>query len=432
MFESKVEANPEIVWTWNAWFMIYIADPIIQFISLYSIQFIQASIIEDRQTKRSKGCGIVTYQDPRDAARAIRELNESLLDGRKIFVQPDKGGGNNNNNYSTTNAPSQEDDNVVYVGNLDYDCTWQNLKDKFKPAGFIDKAEIVMGPNGKSKGFGKVVFSHPRDAQNAVRRFDGANFQGRALIVKPWGSSNNGGQDEPRGGGESSFKLHVGNLDFDCSPKDLRNLFARFGKIQVEIAQTKDGKSKGHATIVFGNPKDAQKALSQMDGSTFQGRPLKVKWDRDSSKPNESSSKRSSDKQQQHDDGLPNTTIFCGNLDFECRWQDLKDLFKKYGQVEHVEIAEHEDTKRSKGWGTVQFLTHSQATRAIEALDGTEFRSRKIQVKWDRKKGPAPVVEKEVEEPKKKPKKDQAEKKPKKQKPEPPAPTLDGALSASR
>mmetsp|Transcript_9222 Transcript_9222/g.21985 ORF Transcript_9222/g.21985 Transcript_9222/m.21985 type:complete len:443 (+) Transcript_9222:75-1403(+) len=388
-----------------------------------------ASILEDRQTRRSKGCGIVTYQDPRDAARAIRELNESMLDGRKIFVQPDKQPpGERTNNY---NSGGGVDDCVVYVGNLDWECTWQNLKDKFKPAGYIDKADIMTAPNGKSKGFGKLVFSHPRDAQNAIRRFDGAKFQGRALIVKAWGSgghdTNDNMNDEGGGGGRDAFSLYVGNLDFDCRPRDLRNLFSKFGRIQnVEIAQAQNGKSKGFGFVDFANQRDAQKALNQMDSSNFQGRPLKVKWDRESNK-----GASGPEPKDDHDDGLPNTTVYVGNLDFDCRWQDLKGLFKKVGQVEHVEIAEHDG--KSKGWGTVQFLTSAQAQRAIDQLDGTEFQSRKVQVKWDRKKGAPPGASAAFE---KKNKSDHPPKKeksaPKKQKPEPPAPNLDGALSASR
>jgi len=353
-------------------------------------------------------------------------LNESMLDGRKIFVQPDKQppGEPRGNNYSSANT-SSEHDCAIYVGNLDWDCTWQNLKDKFKPAGYIDQADVMMAPNGKSKGFGKLVFSHPRDAQNAIRRFDGANFQGRSLIVKPWGSRSEGGG----GGSESTYSLYVGNLDYDCRPRDLRNLFSRFGRIpNIDIAQTQNGKSKGFGLVEFAFEKDAQKALNQMDGSTFQGRPLKIKWDRDTKGGKKEDTSMQDNNEE--DDGLPNTTIFVGNLDWECRWQDLKDLCKTFGQVEHVEIAQHEDTKRSKGWGTVQFLTSAQASRALQKLDGTEFQSRNLQVKWDRKKGaPSPSME-EGNETKKKKKNDGG--KPKKARPEPPAPTLDGALSASR
>jgi len=387
-----------------------------------------ATILEDSQTRRSKGCGVVTFQDPRDATRAIRELNESTLDGRTIFVQPDKKpAGGSNNNY---NGGDSNDNCVVHVGNLDWDCTWQNLKDKFKACGHIDKADIAMNPNGRSKGFGKITFSHPRDAQNAIRRFGGANFQGRILTVKPSGSSDGGGKDNnnDEGRGNGIHSLFVGNLDFDCRPRDLRNVFSRFGRIDnVEIAQNDGGKSKGIGFVDFNHRNDAQKALNQMDGSDFQGRRLKVKWDRESSG---GGGGAPSAQDGPKDDGLPNTTIHIGNLDFQCRWQDLKDLCKVFGKVDHAEIAEHADTKRSKGYGTVKFLTTSQAQRAIEKLNGSEFKDRKVQVKWDKKKGAPGAGEYNGAEPKKKPKKEKPQ--PKKEKAERPALNLDAALSSGR
>lgn len=47
-------------------------------------------ILMERGTNRSRGCGIVEYSHPKDAARAIRELTDTELDGRLIFVREDR------------------------------------------------------------------------------------------------------------------------------------------------------------------------------------------------------------------------------------------------------------------------------------------------------------------------------------------------------
>jgi RNA recognition motif-containing protein len=384
--------------------------------------------LEDSRTKRSKGCGIVTYQDPRDAARAIRELNESSLEGRTIFVQHDKQPGQQQSesqasSSAATTTTTANDSSSIYVGNLSFDCTWQNLKDKFKPSGYIEKADIVAN-NGKSKGYGKITFGAQRDVQAAIRRFDGADFQGRALIVKPWGSSE-------------AFSLYAGNLSFDCSRNDLKECFRSYGKIDnVEIAEH-NGRSKGFGFVDFSSREAAERALNALDGRDFQGRPLKVKWDRDSSDAtpaqNDPPGKRmpggAKGRSGLSNDGSPNTTVHIGNLDFDCRWQDLKQLFGKFGRVEHAEILENPNTKRSKGYGTVQFLTSAEAQRAIDKVNGTEFQNRPIQVKWDRTKGVP-----EVPSSKSPAKTERAPRPPPKKakRPEPPAPTLDGALSSTR
>lgn len=48
-----------------------------------------ADVLEDSE-KRSKGCGIVEYDSPHAAMRAIRELNNTELKGRLIFVREDR------------------------------------------------------------------------------------------------------------------------------------------------------------------------------------------------------------------------------------------------------------------------------------------------------------------------------------------------------
>ena len=45
--------------------------------------------IMEKRDGSSKGCGVVTYEHPRDASRALRELDGTTLLGRELFVQPD-------------------------------------------------------------------------------------------------------------------------------------------------------------------------------------------------------------------------------------------------------------------------------------------------------------------------------------------------------
>jgi RNA recognition motif-containing protein len=49
-----------------------------------------ADVYLDKETRRSRGCGVVEYEDEASAQRAIRELNETTLDGRLIYVREDR------------------------------------------------------------------------------------------------------------------------------------------------------------------------------------------------------------------------------------------------------------------------------------------------------------------------------------------------------
>ncbi|KAJ1028345.1 hypothetical protein NDA18_003009 [Ustilago nuda] len=72
---------------------------------------------------------------------------------------------------------------VLFVGNLPFHCQWQDLKDLFRAAGNIQRADVAIGPDGRSRGFGTVLFASQEDAQNAVRLYHGYEYSGRTLKV---------------------------------------------------------------------------------------------------------------------------------------------------------------------------------------------------------------------------------------------------------
>jgi cold-inducible RNA-binding protein len=73
-------------------------------------------------------------------------------------------------------------------------------------------------------------------------------------------------------------KLYVGNLSFNTTETDLQDLFAQAGEVsEVTLMQDKfTGKSRGFAFVTMGNEADAQKAITEFNGKTVEGRPLTV------------------------------------------------------------------------------------------------------------------------------------------------------------
>ncbi|EJT53086.1 hypothetical protein A1Q1_00093 [Trichosporon asahii var. asahii CBS 2479] len=69
-------------------------------------------------------------------------------------------------------------DRVVFVKN------WQDLKDLFRPAGAVIRADVATAPDGQSRGFGTVLFASKEDAQKAVGMFNGHEVDGRVLHVQ--------------------------------------------------------------------------------------------------------------------------------------------------------------------------------------------------------------------------------------------------------
>jgi len=72
----------------------------------------------------------------------------------------------------------------LFVGNLPFNCQWQELKDLMRGAGSVLRADIAQGPDGRSRGFGSVLFGTSQDAERAVGMFNGFEFNGRTLKVR--------------------------------------------------------------------------------------------------------------------------------------------------------------------------------------------------------------------------------------------------------
>ena len=72
----------------------------------------------------------------------------------------------------------------IYVGNLNYDFTEDELKKLFEKHGEVSSARIVMNRyNGKSKGFGFVVMPNRAEAEKAIAAYSEMEYMGRKMRV---------------------------------------------------------------------------------------------------------------------------------------------------------------------------------------------------------------------------------------------------------
>jgi len=199
-----------------------------------------ADIMHDA-SGRSKGCAIVEYASSEDAQRAIAQLNDTELMGRLIFVREDRevatafrggfrggggmrggmrGRGGFNPNFQpgfqqfpqaggrggfrggrggfaprTFQQPVQGGvpgaspapgtaGRRVYVGNLSWETQWQELKDHMRSAGQVEFADVLTGPDGRSKGCAVVEFAQPEEAQRAIAELNDTQLMGRMIFVR--------------------------------------------------------------------------------------------------------------------------------------------------------------------------------------------------------------------------------------------------------
>ncbi|MHC4843186.1 MAG: RNA recognition motif domain-containing protein [Planctomycetota bacterium] len=72
----------------------------------------------------------------------------------------------------------------IYVGNLLFDVTEDELKEAFAPFGEITEVRLIMDKfSGKSKGFGFIEMPSKEEAQKAIEEMNGKEMKGRAMTV---------------------------------------------------------------------------------------------------------------------------------------------------------------------------------------------------------------------------------------------------------
>ena len=95
----------------------------------------------------------------------------------------------------------------LYVGNLAYSVTQQELADLFAQAGKVESAVVVTDKfSGQSRGFGFVEMADPTEAATAIQKLNDVDLKGRKIKIDEARSTGGprgggGGGDRRRGGG---------------------------------------------------------------------------------------------------------------------------------------------------------------------------------------------------------------------------------------
>lgn len=92
----------------------------------------------------------------------------------------------------------------LYVGNLSFNTSTQDLESMFGAIGMVESTNIIEDrETGRSRGFAFVEMSSKEDGQNAISQLDGKEIDGRSLKVneaKPRENNGGGRGGNSRGG----------------------------------------------------------------------------------------------------------------------------------------------------------------------------------------------------------------------------------------
>jgi RNA recognition motif-containing protein len=93
----------------------------------------------------------------------------------------------------------------IFVGNLSFNTTNQDLESLFGGIGTCESASVVTDrATGRSRGFGFVEMSSADEAQRAIEQLNGKDLQGRSINVSEAKERSSGGGGG--GGGDRRFR----------------------------------------------------------------------------------------------------------------------------------------------------------------------------------------------------------------------------------
>uniref|UniRef100_A0A6N2L588 RRM domain-containing protein n=1 Tax=Salix viminalis TaxID=40686 RepID=A0A6N2L588_SALVM len=167
----------------------------------------------DRNSRRSKGVGYIEFYDAMSVPMAIALSGQPLL-GQPVMVKPSEA--EKNLVQSTTAVavgghigPYTGGARRLYVGNLHFNITEDQLRQVFEPFGAVELVQLPHDESGHCKGFGFVQFARLEDARNALNLNGQVEIAGRPIKVSAVtdqvgaqdGGTNVGDFDDDEGGG---------------------------------------------------------------------------------------------------------------------------------------------------------------------------------------------------------------------------------------
>ncbi|XP_061949748.1 uncharacterized protein LOC133673111 isoform X1 [Populus nigra] len=229
---------------------------------------------ERRERSRSRSRRYESDNREREREREIDTRESRRFKEKKEVVEPE--------------ADPERDQRTVFVYQMPLKATERDVYEFFSKAGKVRDVRLIMDRNSRrSKGVGYVEFYDAMSVPMAIT-LSGQLLLGQPVMVKPSEAEKNLVQPSASGGGTGGVtgplgavdrKLYVGNLHFNMTEMQLRQLFEPFGI--VELVQLpldlETGQCKGFGFVQFTQLENAKAAQSALNGKLeIAGRTIKV------------------------------------------------------------------------------------------------------------------------------------------------------------
>ena len=305
--------------------------------------------------------------------------------------------------------------NSIFVGNLTYHCTPDDLRDFFSQIGDVVRADIITS-RGHHRGMGTVEFTDAKYVDEAIRQYDGSMFMDRQIFVRQdnpppatapstFSPSSSASSYERRNGPrkqitgppplrQQGYEILVGNIPFSLNWQALKDMFRDCGEVtRADVELDRDGYSRGFGTVIFADEESMNRAIDKYNGYEIEGHVLDVREGYQNPSRNHSrQQQRQPQRSQQQDStfasgsspkgskftegfvggGERNNFIFCSNLPFSTDRSDLFDLFETIGKVNNAELR-YDSTGAPTGIAVIEYANVEDADVCIDRLNNYNY-----------------------------------------------------------
>lgn len=250
----------------------------------------------------------------------------------------------------------------LYVGELDPSVTEALLYDIFSPIGSVTSIRVCRDAITKtSLGYAYVNFSDHEAGKAAIEKLNYTPIKGKLCRIM-WS------QRDPALRKKGSGNIFIKNLNPDIDNKALYDTFSVFGNIlSSKIATDENGKSKGFGFVHFEDESAAKEAIDALNGMLLNGQEIYVA-------PHLTRKERDS---QLEESRANYTNVYIKNINLETTDEEFKELVEKYGKTTSISLEKTPEGKL-KGFGFVNYESHDDAVKAVEALNGFEFKGQAL------------------------------------------------------
>ncbi|KAL0736223.1 hypothetical protein Bca4012_012433 [Brassica carinata] len=246
----------------------------------------------DRESDRersSKGRDRSDREKSRDREREKdRERRSSSRSRReeKERESVERGSRRNKDKKDEPEADPERDQRTVFAYQMPLKATERDVYEFFSKAGKVRDVRLIMDRNSRrSKGVGYIEFYNVMSVPMAIA-MSGHMFLGQPVMVKPSEAEKNLAQSNTTTGGVGGTgpvdrKLYVGNLHYNMTELQLRQIFEQFGPIEL-VQMPYDlvsGQCKGYGFIQFAQFEHSKAAQTALNGKLeIAGRTIKVSF----------------------------------------------------------------------------------------------------------------------------------------------------------